>query len=241
MSVNLAELAFADDLDVGMDPETFVDQATPAPIYAGNYALRVDKYSQRKNKDGSTKLVDGKFPIIVLETVTVVEGAVDKDDNPVERKFGLFADIPTKPFQREGVMVTRLGDITRAYDQTRQWRGLQEGLAVLQEFLDTNQIFRVQLNWLADDYKWSKSERERKGLGSDRNWNDFSDEEKKAINDIYNKAKLEGMSKFPKHGNGRPNHVWANAPGGEPVEAKVVIKRFFPSGETVKLGSFFKG
>jgi len=225
-----AEMVLSDDLDVSMDPETYADQSGPSPVPAGNFNVRVVKHGPRKNKEGQAILTDGKYPIIALEQIEIVE-----PDEFAGRKVMLFQDIRTKPFERFDpvrgmkVLASGLGDITRAFDQREGWSGLRAGLELLDQFLAENATMRVQLNWTAYDKDYVEQTFDEMG-GKDA----LSKDEQ---NEVYNKARLRGMKKFPKLPNGKFSHIWVG-PSGSPCEARVEITRFFPSLEEVRLGAF---
>lgn len=227
MSRLLENVTIADDTDVQIDPETYQDQTSPAPPEAGNYSFKIKKLGVRKTKEGEIVLRDGQWPVYVLEQVEIVE------PQEFARTVSLFQDVATKPRDRNGVKVSQALDLVRACDQTRAIRGLQEVDEALAEFVDTGAIFRGYLDWNAYDGSFAKDELEKADL-KDVKFAEMNDEEKKVANDIYGKAKLKGMKKFPKLANGRANHIWVG-PSGDSVEARAEVTRFYPSLETVRL------
>ena len=214
-----------DDLDVNMDPDTYVDQASPAPPLPGNYRVVVKQAEQKKDKEGNVILVDAKFPIITLKQLEIIE--------PVEngRLFSPFHDIRTKPFERAvGVLVSEVADFTSSVDRTRGWSGLQEGLRLVDEYLDTQASFVINLGWEAFDKAYLEAQLEETGLkGVEKDAR--TDEQKKLLNFIYKKARLR-TNAFPKR-DGRRIHV-VEGPSGDSLEARPVITRFIPSPEGAK-------
>jgi hypothetical protein len=237
-----------DDLDVSMDPDTYQDQASPAPLVAGIYRGRVISHSKRMEQDGSLRLVDGKFPIIILAGVELVEGV----ENP-PRKVYPFKEITTKPFERpfgSGRYATALGDFTRAFDQTRGWNGTQEGIRLLLEYFESGQLFTASYNWSVYDKEFVEAAREQLGLVGPQS----EESAKKLLNAVYKAARVEGMNNFPPLRSGFPNHVYerGNVVVKHPVsgasivieaatryiEAKLVMTRVFPSlDERVRIGA----
>lgn len=251
---SISDIGLEDDLDVAVDSDSYQDQADPAPILAGDYRAKVVSHSLRQEfgddgkPNGNIKLVDGRFPIIVLEQVEIIEGL----DNP--RKVGLFQDVTTKPFDRYGTKASGLGDLTRSFDQTRSWRGLQEGLATLREFIEQGGNFVAAYNWTAYDKEFVAAAFEQ--LGVSRNRSERNDNENKIVNAIYKAAKVRGMNNFPpaREGGAFPSHMLQreNVSFKNPVtnqtvtvevphrviEARAEITRFYPSLEDRKLGSY---
>lgn len=223
LGVELLE-SITDDLDVNMDPENYQDQASPAPPAPGNYRFVVKKVEEKKDRDSKVIRIDGKYPIITLQQLEIVE--------PVEfgRLVSPFHDIKTKPFERFGSLVSEVGDITRAYDQTRGWSGLQEGLALLNEYFDTNATFVANLGWEAFDKAFLDQALAEAGL-ENTTYANRTDDQKQVVNALYKKARLRTRS-FPVR-DGRRIHV-AQGPSGDMLEARPVITRFIPSEEGVK-------
>ncbi len=227
MSRLLADVEINDDLDVQIDPETYQDQTSPAPPAAGNYRFRVKKITVRKDKEGNVVLRDGQWPVYTLEQVEIVEPA------ELTRTVSLFQDMSTKPFDRSGVKVSQVGDFLRAVDQTRAVRGLTAMDEAVSEAAETGAIFSGYLDWNAYDSEFAKGALEAAGL-KDTKFADMDEAEKKLANEIYKKAKVKGMKKFPKLPNGNPNHVWVG-PSGNSIEGRAEITRFYPSLEEVRL------
>jgi len=225
--MGLLDITLGDDLDVAIDPETYVDQQSPAPPVAGNYNFRIKKLGVRKNKEGEPVLTDDRWPIYVLEMVDIVE------PESLARGVGLFQDLKTKPFERNGVAVMEVGDLIRAIDQSRSLRGLEAIDEALAEFVGTEATFRGYLDWSAYDSAFVKAALAEAGLTGQR-YASMSDSDKKVASDIYKKAKLSGMKKFPKLANGRHSHIWTG-PSGESIEARPRITRFYPSLEEIRL------
>lgn len=216
-----------DDLDVAIDPETYPDQASPAPPAAGNYTFRIKSLSLRKDKDGNIVLKDGQYPVYVLEQVEILE--------PVEfaRTVAPYQDISTKPFDREGRKATMAGDLARSLDQGRAISGLLELNDTLEEAVANNTTFRAFLDWTAYDSAFVKGEMEKVGLAGVPFAN-MGTQERETANKIYKAARRDKMKNFSVLPSGRHSHMWVG-PSGETVEARAKLTRFYKSLEPVRL------
>lgn len=216
MAPSIADLPVVDDLNVPVDPDQYVDQANPAPLYPGNYRFVVVKSSVRTNKDGSIQLQDGKFPTIVLEQAKVVE------PTDSERGVGLFQDVRTKPFARKGtggieIPASELYDLLRAYDETVRIDDFEHAKLLLQEYFDTNASFLAQVKWTGYDKQYVEQEFAKIG-GKDQ-------ATKEVANAIYAKAR-KGTKDFTVNG---ALVTSISGPSGAAIEPRVALSRYFPS------------
>lgn len=230
---SIADLPVSDDLNVPVSADDYVDQANPAPAKPGNYRLVISKHSVRTNKDNTLMLVDGKFPIIVLEQGKIVEPTEN------ERGVGLFADVRTKPFERKGpggsaVPASDLYDLLRSYDETQNVDGFDHAKSLLQQYLDGNTPFLAQIGWTGYDKDFVEAEFKALGVmpGGDR-----SGVAKDVANVIYAKAR-KNTKDFVQNGTLSPSVV---GPSGNLVEAKLKLTRYFPSGTEIGKGKDAKG
>ena len=250
----LSDLALSDDLDVSMDNDTYEDQANPAPPVAGNYLVRALTLDAATKKTGELILEDDKFPIFRLGMIEIVEGLVDATGNPVSRKVGIFHDVKTKPFQRQGGGVASgIGDLTRAYG-TRSWSGLdpenpESGISVLKEAFEQQATFAIALDWEAYDKAFIDAAFEQLSLKTGKelyaSGEKREDAEKKLVNAIYNAGRVKGMRFFPFDSDrgkflgvlARENVTFKNPMTNglttvevdhRSLEAKPVITRFYP-------------
>jgi hypothetical protein len=247
----LSDLVVGDDLDVSLDNDTYQDQANPAPPAQGNYRLRALSLDFRKDKNGNTILKQG-FPVFVIGMAEIVEGLGDG----VTRKVMLYQDVETRPFPRNGVPVSALGDLTRSYG-TPNWNGLNEGIAVLKEAFESNAAFTAQLDWSIYDKDLVTLAYEQLGIQAGIASADRDEDEKKLINAIYKAARVTGQRFFPYNpSTGRFSHVFVrdNVTIKHPVtgssiviegehrtfEARNTITRYYPAADyaagRVKLG-----
>ena len=190
LKIGISDLVISDDLDIEMDAESYQDQASPAPPPAGTYAGKILNLDLRRDQETKQPVLrDDKWPTLVINTINIVEGL------EAERKVVLFQEVGTKPFDRYGTPASGLGDLTRAFDQTRSWRGLDEGMALLREFVETGQIFVAQYNWAVKDGDFVKAAFEQLGVPSD--YTERNDDQKKLANAIYNASRVRGQGYFP--------------------------------------------
>lgn len=218
--ISIADLPVVDDLNVPVSPEDYVDQANPAPAKPGNYRLVATKVEVATNKDGFPKLVDGKYPIIVIQQAKIVEPVEN------ERGIGVFYDIMTKPFERKGsqgqaVVASGLQDMLRGYDETIGFDGFDHMKSLLQQYVEQNATFLAQLTWTGYDKAFADAEFETLALaGTPRD-----QVSKEVANAIYAKAK-KGLKDFTVNGQLQASVV---GPSGNLVEARLKLGRVFPS------------
>jgi hypothetical protein len=229
----VAEFLMADDYELVMDPETYVEAAGPAPVAPGTYIARVSDggLKVRKNKEGApvtrtSKLAPGhNFPVYVIEGINIVEPTEN------ERKVMIFQDISLAPFLRNGTQPTStLGDILRSYDASVGFTRMNEGIDLWKEFVERNATFPIYLDWNAYDGDYARQAIEEATIAAGGNLAD------KDRNAIYAKAKLRTFKKFPRQPNGRYSHIWTG-PTGNVVEGRPYICRFISAAEqNLKLG-----
>jgi hypothetical protein len=126
--------------DVGVaPPEAYVDGSLPQLVPEGMYDLIVTAFDVSRARE--TKLPDGKALVLQAE----VFGG-EFDGRPVRNLRVWFT-----PFQRNGVMVSGVGDLIRAIDDTARWQTRGDAVALLQKAQDQRTPFRVKLIWEAFD------------------------------------------------------------------------------------------
>lgn len=241
----LSDLTIGDDLDIALDNDNYQDQVNPAPPVAGNYRLRALTLDYRKDQTGQPVLKKDTYPVFVIGQAEIVEGLLDANGQPTQRKVSLFYDVDTMPIQRFGTVVSGLGDFTRSYG-TANWSGLSEGIDVLREAFDQNQLFTAQLDWSVYDKEFKEAAFEQLSLNPKTRYADRDDDEKKLVGAIYRGAEVVGMRNFPYNAStGRFTHVLqrenvviknplTNSPvtievGHRALEARPTITRFFPN------------
>lgn len=222
---------FVDDMNVGVDPDTYPDQANPAPVPSGNYQLRITKFDVARTKDGKAVVfnnTEGKpaYPVFNIEQAEILEPAEFRG-----RKIGLFQQVSTRPFARQGdPSVTQMGDLLRALDQTVNARGTK---AVVDEVMDRvgSTPISVRLDWEANDFGFIGQKFEE--LFGGKRYSQLDAGDKNVANGIYKQAKCVGMKNFPDTKDGKKNHVWTG-PSGDQFEARAKITRYYPSLADVK-------
>jgi hypothetical protein len=198
----LSDLEFSDDLEVSLDNETYQDQALPAPPAAGDYLFRLSTGSvipalyrggERKGQP-INRTVDGKdYPVLSLRVVEIVEGLGDG----VTRKVGLFQDILTNPYERDGVNVSQFGDLARALG-LGNYSNLREGLNAVAEVEAAGATFGASLDWESGfDKEFVEAAQEQLGLAG-KTRDEMTEGERKIANAIqYRYSKVQGMKNFP--------------------------------------------
>lgn len=198
----------------------YQDQLPPGPPARGDYRARITKLTNRLNRDREAVLADGKWPVLVIEEIEIVEGLAN-----VPRRVMVYQDIRTKPFDRYGKPASMLGDLLRAYDQNRVFKGLNGQIEGLKELVETGATFVFRGDWIAEDREHSKARIAAAG-GRDN----LSREE---INAIYDEARIRGMANFPtvtdpKTGD-QVHLASVTGPSGEVLQANFEMRRFYPS------------
>lgn len=195
IKLGLSDLDFSDDLDVALDNETYQDQAAPAPPAAGDYLFRLTgksvypaTYRGGEKKGQPIKDKNG-YPILTLGVVEIVEGLGDG----ATRKVGLFQDIKTAGYERDGKNVSQLGDLSRALGLS-DYSGLRAGLDALAEADANGGTFGASLDWESGfDKEFVDAAVKQLGLeGVDKS--DMTDAQKKLSNAIqYRYSRVQGM------------------------------------------------
>lgn len=227
MSFSIADMPVVDDLNVPYDPETYQDQANPAPPKPGNYRFQVVKAEPRV-KDGQIVMADGKYPTLVLQQVKIVEPSES------ERAFGAFTDVRYKPFPRKmpngaSQVASDLWDLIRSYDETAPINDFIHAQELLQGFIAQNGTFLGQLGWTGYDKAYVDGEFAK--IGGRQNAS------KEVSQAIYNTAR-KGTKDFTVNGQLQSSII---GPSGETIEAQPKITRFFPSGVEFGKGKDAKG
>lgn len=208
----------ADDLNVSED--TYKDSTPPAPVPEGNYRLRLEVEID-KDKDGKVKgQLDDKgrfFPTVLIKKGEVIEGP----EGTLGRNAISYARIYTRPFDRQGSLASSLADLTRSFDQTRGWAGVEEGIKVLAELAATGTC-RLKLQWEAFDKDYAEELANELG-----GFSSLNAAQKKEIN---KKATVKGAKNFDANGI-------AIGKTGATLEARTRITTTYPSAKDgVKIG-----
>lgn len=222
MSFSIADLPVVDDLNVPVDPTEYQDQASPAPIAPGTYRFTIVKVEPKTTKEGALVLDDGKYPVLKLAQVKVVE--------PVEnaRGVGLFQDIKTKPGTRKNsrgadVAFNQFYDFVRAFDAETTIEGFEHAKQLFQGFVDSNGTFVAQLGWEAYDKEYVDQEF---GKLNKNTYDERKTVAKDVANAIYNKARKKTKDFIV---NGKRQASIAGGVEGSTLEARPVIQRFYPT------------
>lgn len=224
MSISLSELPVVDDLDVPVNPDEYVDQATgPSLVTPGNYRLTVTKHKVQTKQDGSTiLLIDDKYPVIVIEQVKILEPTEN------ERLVNVFTDVRTKPFKRKGAggaefVASDLQDLLRAYDATVAFEGFQHMTQLLQSYFDSGASFLGSIGYTGYDKDYVEQEKKKF----------TSDTPKDIINAMYSKARLSTKNFVV---NGQLQTSVTNPASGNTIDARAKLSRFYASTVEVVTG-----
>jgi hypothetical protein len=214
----LSDMEISDDLNVSLNNDEYQDQANPAPPAYGDYLLRLLSSDGSKTKDSITpaiyragekkgqqrfKTVNGvAFPVLNIGVVEIVEGLGDG----VTRKVGLFQDIETNPYEREGKEVSQLGDFARSLGLPN-YSGIGEAVKLLAEAQQSGAMFGATLDW-ESGYDKAFVDAAFEQLDLPRKYADQSPEQAKLANTINRWAKVTGMRNFPYNAaTGRFSHI----------------------------------
>ncbi len=214
----LSDMEFNDDLNVALNNDEYQDQANPAPPAYGDYLLKLLSADGAKQRDSIApaiyragekkgqqrfKNVGGvAYPVLSIGVVEIVEGLGDG----ITRKLGLFADIDTNPYEREGKEVSQLGDLARALGLPN-YTGIREALTLLTEAQQTGATFGATLDW-ESGYDKQFVDAAFEQLGLPRSYKDQTPEQAKLANTINRWAKVTGQRNFPFNvATGRFSHI----------------------------------
>jgi hypothetical protein len=218
---DLATLPVNAEFDVPVNDDSYADPTPPAPLKEGNYRLRVVKFSLDKKKDGTPNLTDGLWPVINLERVEVVEPAEFAGRVAVS-----FERVYSKPFNRGGGMANGLADLTRSMDQTRSYNNPRDGIAILDELVQSGTTFRARIGW--EGYDKDFYDQQVSNLGGES----MIDNAKRK--ELRKAATIKGMKSFPQHADGSHASV-VTGKSGSTVTARARIASVYPSGQDVKI------
>lgn len=228
---------FADDLDVSMNPDEYVDKAPPPPVTGGYYGFRIVKGGLKKvyQKPDEIVLVDKKYPVIVIEQIEIVS----PEDLPGISGRSVFLqgfgqEFGTKPFERPDfvtggkVPANNLADIIRSSEagQSESFRGTEEGLRLFQRLVADQTIFHGEVEWTAQDSKWVGVE--VRALDALVKAGELTQEAaRERMNEVrYKLGRQDNQAKF-KLPTGGFAQTWTS-PSGDEIEVRNFIKQFIP-------------
>ncbi len=228
-----ADMSFADDLDVQLDPNEYQDPSLPLPI-AGNFGVRIKK-SDLKKVYGKDEIVyvDGKYPVLRFSEVEIAT----PDTHAGRAVYLPFVEFGTKPymetdFNAGGVKLpaNNLAKILRSHDATLGFRSLEEGLKTFEQLVNSGAVFHVQLDYIAEDRKWI-GEQVKLITAMKERGSITEDDANAQMKDVrYKKGRKEGVRNFVVGGQVVPMF---ESPSGELIQARTTIKRWI---STAQLG-----
>lgn len=195
------------DIDVA-PPTDYVDNAGPGLIPEGYYTLELKSYELVMDPES------GEFKnAINLTELRVVDGPFE---NRTARNIRVF----TKPFLRNGVKVSMLGDFLRGIDDSAEWNGLSGACSILDKAIDRNQPIRLKLTWEAFDWVGYQDEGGKDMVKK-------SPEEK----ELRKRCTIKRMQNFPQNPDGSFREKVAGPVSGDNLEARLTIDRVVPSSQ----------
>jgi hypothetical protein len=230
--VNLSDYNFEDIIDdLQVDSESYPDSkagtgvALPLP---GTYLVKAHGVDYKKKRDGGLVMWKEKYPIASIQVVEIVE------PSEVARKVGVFHDVPTMPFERDGRMASQIADVLRSMDADAAVTGSGQVISQTMDRLKAGFEFRVRLDYRAYDSDFMKAELLKiQGL------------EKKEYyakkNELEKRGSITGWSKIKK-ANEQNNKAelgfqkWAG-PSGRVIDVRPTITAFISAAtENLTLG-----
>lgn len=213
------------DDEFNFDPSQYADQGQPILPDPGVYTLRVTSLGPKKDRaTGQPVLIDGKFPVLTLNRVEIVE---PEDDSA---QYAVFADIGTKPFPRKiskgnSVGASKALDLVRAIDVnlTSDVESYEHAADVLTSALNSGATFQAKLGYKAVD----RDAITRATAG-------VTDPEK--IRQAWNSNTY--YTKAFKRQDGKGYNATVTTPDNKTLMAKLVIDGFVPSNKQGKVGPF---
>lgn len=198
--------SLAADVNVS-GPEDYVDNAGPGLLPEGWYTVELKGY------DVVTDPNTGEFKnAINLTELKVVQP--DEFAGRTARNIRIF----TTTFQRQGAVVSMLGDFLRGIDDRAEWNGLSGACQLLDKAIDQNTPIRIKLNWEAFDWQGYRDE-------GGPNLTKKSPEEK----DLRKRATVKRMENFPQNPDGSRRSNVIGPLSGENLEARLVVDRVIVS------------
>lgn len=211
MSVDLNELNLLDDLDIETAPAgEYKDPSGPSPLPAGKYRFRLLDWEFDKDRDGNMR--NPRQPGVVL-TLEVADG--DYSGRKVR-----FLRVRSAPFERNGVRVSQLGDLIRAFDSTNSYTGKAK-FEALARWQAAGATFEAKVDWRGFDMDHYKNVLSEEGFAAD----DKSQEARMAKRKAGDAATIKGMRKFPTRANGT-HEPTVEGPSGGDVKAELEIVDF---------------
>ena len=226
----------ADDLQVSEDYQDV--ETGPRPPLPGNYGMSVTKWDFRKDKQGEivkwkNSNGDPTYPVFNVMSIAISDPTENSRQVP-----GIFTDVSTYPFSRNGEKVSPAADLLRAFDVTVGASNTGEVIRYVSERMNSGEQFRGRIDYHSYDGEYAKRAIEAGG-GKDALGKD-------AVNAIYKTAKIKGYRKIEaankaafaagKQKTVLPITRWCGVDGTENLEARPMLTTFIPSDEVTNLG-----
>lgn len=232
--IDLADLDLAsEDLgEVSLEsPENYQYQTDPAPPPEVNYSFRAldAKFDEDQNGKRRYDSVNGRnYPIIIIPQVEIVEPEEVEGQRVAGRKVGVFQRFRTRPIERLGSTVTEFTDLILSFDSSATFSSIEEGLALLNGFIQNGSVFRGRGRWKAFDSQYSNAEFEALGGRDSASRED--------VKRIMKGARIIGAKRFPLAKDGKTRLAQLTGLSGATLTARFEISRLYPSHVKVNLG-----
>lgn len=225
MSADFDPNSIADDLEIDAQyPEQKVGNSVPLP---GNYRARATKVDYKRNRTtGDVVLWKQKYPVISLPVLEVTEPA------EYARKVGVFHEVPTMPFERDGKNASPAADVLLAIDPDFVGGNV---LGSVMDRLNAGMEFNVRLDYSAYDTQYVKGEMaqySRETLGDTAYF--------KARDEVVKKGSIKGYKRIQqsntKAGKTELGFKRWVGPTGNIVDVKPIVSAFYPGNQSVTFG-----
>jgi hypothetical protein len=218
-----------DDLEVNEDYQEL--EVTFRPPTPGNYTFKPVSWEMKKDKAGNLvryKDAQGnpKYPVFNLKMVEIV----DPIDN--SRQVGVFQDVPTNVFEREGHRVSQAADFLKSINGEAVAANTGEVISQISEALNAGMPFRARLDYTGYDKNYAAQLLSEAGGAQSLT--------KKELNALYTKAKVRGYKNIRKQNTaaGQPTlpiYKWVG-PSGDVIDVRPILTIFFSANDDVTLG-----
>jgi hypothetical protein len=193
------------DIDVA-SPADYVDNAGPGLLPEGTYNFYLKEYEVGLDP------VTGEFRNYINMRRLVVA------DGPHENRWANDLRVWTAKFQRNGIVVSMLGDFLRGIDDQETWSGIDGATALLNRAIDQNIPIRLTVKWEAYDR-----------AGFEQNGGLRLQPKSPEQKQLRKEATVKGMKNFPQLPDGTYRPSTSGPLSGETVEARLSIDRVYPS------------
>lgn len=185
-------------------PEDYADSSSPNLIPEGTYDLFLKSVEPIFDKDDKSLFKGFNFQAEVA------------DGEYQGRSTGRLSAWST-PYERNGILVSQLGDFIRAIDSSAAWSTAADAARIIQMAIERKMPVRLKLGWEAFDAAYF----EEKGGKAMK----VKSPEQKLLR---KECTIKGMTKFPKNPDGT-YRAEIEGENGDILEARLAINNFVSS------------